>query len=163
MQSLLSITIPATLFAIITLGIMLLLNVNIWYYNFDVVVTQVCFHVVAITCYVNITKHVEEVRLKNIFTRLILPSFVGTAAYLQHISISEVYLFSKFKEADSKEKHLIRLVYYPLIVKVSLTLTEYGCRTFDRGGSNITVNGRAHFIFYPAKHFLHIPATSLLL
>ena len=97
----------------------------------------------------NITKHVEEVRLKNIFTRLILPSFVGTAAYL----FSEVYLFSKFKEADSKEKHLIRLVYYPLIVEVSLTLTEYGCRTFDRGGSNITVMAE-HILFFMVK--LHL-------
>ena len=148
-QSLLTITIPTALFGIITLAIMLFLNVNIWYYNLDVVVTQVCFHAVAITCYVNITKHVEEVRLKNIFTRLILPSFVGTGAYL----FSEVYFFSKFKEADSKEKYLIRLVYYPLIVEVSLTLTEYGCRTFDRGGSNITVNGRAHFIFYGQATF----------
>ena len=148
-QSLLTITIPTALFAIIILAIMLSLNVNIWYYNVDVVVTQVCFHIVAITCYVNITKHVEEIRLKNIFTRLILPSFVGTAAYL----FSEVYLFNKFKEADSKEKYLIRLFYYPLIVEVSLTLTEYGCRTFDRGGSNITVNGRAHFIFYGQATF----------
>ena len=42
-QSLLTITIPTALFGIITLAIMLFLNVNIWYYNLDVVVTQVCF------------------------------------------------------------------------------------------------------------------------
>ena len=141
-QNLLYITIPTVFVAVTTLAIMFLLDIKIWYYRIDVIVTQVSFDVTLICCFVNIAKQTKKIQMKNTFIKLFLPVFVLTTGY----EFSQVYLFSKFKEVEDKEKYLIRLVYYPLIVEVSLTLVEYGGRTFD-GGNNITVHRRAHFLF----------------
>lgn len=141
-QNLLYITIPTVFVAVTTLAIMFVLDIKIWYYRIDVIVTQVSFDVTLICCFVNIAKQTKKIQMKNTFIKLFLPVFFLTTGY----EFSQVYLFSKFKEVEDKEKYLIRLVYYPLIVEVSLTLVEYGGRTFD-GGNNITVHGRAHFLF----------------
>ena len=142
-QNLLLVTIPTELAAITSFLIMFLLNVKIWYYHIDVFVTEAFFFVTAISCFSNIAKQLEEIRLKNIFIRIMFPCFFGTAGYM----FSQVYLFSKFKASDVTEKYLIRLVYYPLMVEVSLILIEYCCRTFD-AGTYTNVHGRAHYIFF---------------
>ena len=73
LHNLLYITIPTILVALITFWIMFILNVKIWYYHLDAGVAEVFFFIIIISCLVNTAKHVEEVKLKNIFFRLIFP------------------------------------------------------------------------------------------
>ena len=147
-QNLLFVAIPTELDAVISFLIVFLLNVKIWYYHIDVFVTEALFLVSAISCFSNIAKQLEEIRLKNIFIRIMFPCFFGTAGCM----FSQVYLFSKLKVSDVTDKYLIWSVYYPLMVEVSLILIEYCCRTFD-GGTYTNVHGRAHYIFFVQATF----------
>ena len=142
-MNLLTITLPIVSIAIIIFVVMFVLNVKIWYYHIDVGVGEIFAYTIIISCLANIANHVKEIRIKNIFTKLILPFTFAAAGY----TFAMIYLSNKFKVAESTEKYLIRLVYYPLIVDVSLQLSEYCFRTFD-GGSSTTAHGRAHFIFF---------------
>ena len=148
LHNLLYITIPTILVALITFWIMFILNVKIWYYHLDAGLAEVFFFIIIISCLVNTAKHVEEVKLKNIFFRLIFPVIVGSGGYI----FAQIYLSSRFKVADNTEQYLIRLLYYPFILEVSLILQEYCYRTFD-GGTNISNHGRAHFIFLTQVSF----------
>ena len=121
---------------------MLFMNVKIWYYHIDEISSEVFFFLNLISCLGNLAKHVEEIQLKRIFIRLVLPVIFCTTGY----SFSMIYLCSRFKVADNTERYLIRLLYYPFIVEMSLILLEYCCRTFD-GGDSITIHGRVHLIF----------------
>ena len=142
LRNLLTINLPAIIVAVARILTLLFLNVKIWYYHIDEVSSEVFYFVILISCLGSITKHVEEIQMKRIFIRLVLPVIFCSAGY----SFLMIYLCSRFKVADSTEKYLIRLVYYPLIVELSLILLEYCCRTFN-GGISITIHGRAHFIF----------------
>ena len=71
-------TIPTVFVAVTTLAIMFLLDIKIWYYRIDVIVTQVSFDVTLICCFVNIAKQTKKIRMKNIFIKLLLPVFVLT-------------------------------------------------------------------------------------
>ena len=148
LHNLLFITIPTTLVAVTVFWTMFTLNVKIWYYYLDAGVAEVFFFIIIISCLVNTAKHVEEVKLKNIFIRLILPVIFGSGGYI----FAQTYLSSRFKVADNTEQYLIRLFYYPFILEVSLILQEYCYRTFD-GGINIRNHGRAHFIFLTQVSF----------
>ena len=139
---------PTILIAVITFVTMFGLNVKIWYYYIEASVAEVFFFIVMISCLVNIAKYVEEIRLKNIFIKLILPVVFGSIWYI----FAVIYLSNKFKVAKDRDKYVIRIVYYPLIVEGSLILQEYCYRTFD-GGSDTTVHGRAHFIFLSQVSF----------
>ena len=147
-RNLLTITMPTILIAVITFVTMFGLNVKIWYYYIEASVAEVFFFIVMISCLVNIAKHVKEIRLKNIFIRLILPVVFGSIWYI----FAVIYLSNKFKVAKDRDKYVIRIVYYPLIVEGSLILQDYCYRTFD-GGSDTTVHGRAHFIFLSQVSF----------
>ena len=148
LHNLLFITVPAILVAAATFWTMFALNVKIWYYHLDAGVAEVFFFIIIISCLVNTAKHVEEVTLKKIVIRLILPVIFGSGGYI----FAQIYLSSRFKVADNTEQFLIRLLYYPLILEVSLIYQEYCYRTFD-GGINITNHGRAHFIFLTQVSF----------
>ena len=141
--NLLFITIPMELFAVAAYVIIFLKNVNIWYYHIDIYVTEFFFFATAISCYLNIARHLKEIRFMKIIVKIIFPCIFGTTGYI----FCQIYLFSKFKVSDETDKYLIRLLYYPLMVEVSLILIEYCCRTLD-GGTYITIHGRAHYIFF---------------
>ena len=142
LRNILTINLPTIIVAVAIIMAMLFMNVKIWYYHIDEISSEVFFFVNLISCLGNLAKHVEEIQLKRIFIRLVLPVVFCTTGY----SFSMIYLCSRFKVAHTTEKYLIRLVYYPLIVEVSLILLEYCCRTFD-GGDTITIHGRVHLIF----------------
>ena len=141
--NLLLITIPMELAAVAAYVIMFLEHVKIWYYHLDVVVTDFFLIITSISCYANIARHLEEILFKNIIIKLIFPCIFAATGHV----FCQIYLFSKFRTSDKTDKCLIRLVYYPSIVEVSLILIEYSCRTFD-GGTYVTVHGRAHYIFF---------------
>ena len=142
LRNFLTINLPTIIVAAAIILTLLFLNVKIWYYHIDEVSSEVFYFIILISCLWNIAKHVEEIQMKRIFIRLVLPVIFCSVGY----SFLMIYLCSRFKVANSTEKYLIRLAYYPLIVEVSLVFLEYCCRTFN-GGISITIHGRAHFIF----------------
>lgn len=107
LRNLLTINLPAIIVAVARILTLLFLNVKIWYYHIDEVSSEVFYFVILISCLGNITKHVEEIQMKRIFIRLVLPVIFCSAGY----SFLMIYLCSRFKVADSTEKYLIRLVY----------------------------------------------------
>ena len=147
-RNIMAITLPIIYFAVMIFLVLFLSNVKIWYYHIDEGITEVSFYVIFISCLLNIANYVEEVKFKTIFVKLIFPGLIGSAGY----TFSEIYLSNRYKVASGSEKYLIRLVYYPLIVEVSLILQEFCFRTFD-GGINTRNNGRAHFLFITQVSF----------
>ena len=109
-MNLLTITLPIVTIAIIIFVVMFVLNVKIWYYHIDVGVGEIFAYTIIISCLANIANHVKEIQIKNIFIKLILPFTFAAAGY----TFAMIYLSNKFKVAESTEKYLIRLVYYPL-------------------------------------------------
>ena len=146
--NIMAITLPIIYFAVMIFLVVFLSNVKIWYHHIDQGITEVSFYIIFISCLLNIANYVEEVKLKTIFIKLIFPRLIGSGGY----TFSEIYLCNRYKVASGSEKYLIRLVYYPLIVEVSLILQEFCFRTFD-GGINTRNNGRAHFLFITQVSF----------
>ena len=146
--NIMAITLPIIYFAVMIFLVVFLSNVKIWYYHIDEGITEVSFYIIFISCLFNIANYVEGVKLKTIFIKLIFPGLIGCAGY----TFSELYLSNRYKVASGSEKYLIRLVYYPLVLEVSLILQEFCFRTFD-GGINTRNNGRAHFLFITQVSF----------
>ena len=142
---------PIVFIAITTFSILYSLNVQIWYYYIDASVAEVFFFAIMISCFVSLTKHQPGVNMKEILIRLLIPVIVGSAGYI----FTTIYLNNKYKVANTTNKFLIRLLYFPLILEPVLIFQEFSFRTFrlTENDEACSIHGRAHFVFLTQVSF----------